>query len=221
MATNKKHIAVYLDPLVEQALIAFCEQKGLKSKKGFMYSTGVNAVLAEFFGIADTDLNNLGASLSSKILAAKSNIPTVASSVGAVEAMQARARVLSNALPVAVNNIPTVASGVGAVEAMQARARVLSNALPVAVNNIPTVASSISRVDVSNLGLTIPSNLRTSFPSGIDALVKAVDTGISSIRASNARKLGVSIPSNFCASDASDILPESIDLEVLPGKLQA
>jgi hypothetical protein len=190
MATNKKHIAVYLDPLVEQALIAFCEQKGLKSKKGFMYSTGVNAVLAEFFGIADTDLNNLGASLSSKILAARSNIPTVA-------------------------------SGVGAVEAMQARARVLSNALPVAVNNIPTVASSISRVDVSNLGLTIPSNLRTSFPSGIDALVKAVDTGISSIRASNARKLGVSIPSNFCASDASDILPESIDLEVLPGKLQA
>ena len=220
MATNKKHIAVYLDPLVEQALIDFCEQKGLISRKGFMYSTGVNAVLAEFFGIADTDLNNLGASLSSKILAARSNIPTVASSVGAVEAMKVGARVLSNALP-AKSNIPTVASSISAVEAMQAGARVLSNALPAAVNNIPTVVSSISRVDVSNLGLTIPSNLRTSFPSGIDALVKAVDTGISSIRASNARKLGVSIPSNFCASDASDVLPESIDLEVLPGKLQA
>jgi len=27
MATDKKHIAVYLDPAVEQALIAFCEQK--------------------------------------------------------------------------------------------------------------------------------------------------------------------------------------------------
>jgi N-acetylneuraminic acid mutarotase len=29
MAADKKHIAVYLDPAVEQALIAFCEQKGL------------------------------------------------------------------------------------------------------------------------------------------------------------------------------------------------
>jgi hypothetical protein len=55
MATDKKHIAVYLDPAVEQALIAFCEQKGLKSKKGFMYSAGVNAALAAFFGIADID----------------------------------------------------------------------------------------------------------------------------------------------------------------------
>jgi chromosome segregation ATPase len=52
MATDKKHIAVYLDPAVEQALIAFCEQKGMVSKKGFMYSAGVNAVLAEFFGLS-------------------------------------------------------------------------------------------------------------------------------------------------------------------------
>jgi hypothetical protein len=59
MATDKKHIAVYLDPAVEQALIAFCEQKGLKSKKGFMYSAGVNAVLAEFFGISDSNLDNI------------------------------------------------------------------------------------------------------------------------------------------------------------------
>ena len=59
MATDKKHIAVYLDPAVEQALIAFCEQKGLISKKGFMYSTGVNAALAEFFGIADTKTGNI------------------------------------------------------------------------------------------------------------------------------------------------------------------
>jgi hypothetical protein len=59
MATDKKHIAVYLDPAVEQALIAFCEQKGLISKKGFMYSAGVNAALAEFFGIADTETGNI------------------------------------------------------------------------------------------------------------------------------------------------------------------
>jgi hypothetical protein len=59
MATDKKHIAVYLDPAVEQALIAFCEQKGLISKKGFMYSAGVNAALAEFFSIADTEASNI------------------------------------------------------------------------------------------------------------------------------------------------------------------
>jgi hypothetical protein len=59
MATDKKHIAVYLDPTVEQALIAFCEQKGLISKKGFMYSAGVNAALAEFFSIADTETGNI------------------------------------------------------------------------------------------------------------------------------------------------------------------
>jgi hypothetical protein len=59
MATDKKHIAVYLDPAVEQALIAFCSQKGLISKKGFMYSAGVNAALAEFFNIADTEAGNI------------------------------------------------------------------------------------------------------------------------------------------------------------------
>jgi hypothetical protein len=62
MATDKKHIAVYLDPAVEQALIAFCEQKGLISKKGFMYSAGVNAALAEFFSIADTEVGNISPS---------------------------------------------------------------------------------------------------------------------------------------------------------------
>jgi len=71
MATDKKHIAVYLDPAVEQALIAFCEQKGLKSKKGFMYSAGVNAALAAFFGIADID----------NILQSSSNIPSAISTI--------------------------------------------------------------------------------------------------------------------------------------------
>src|SRR4028119_993649 len=59
MATEKKHIAVYLDPAVERALITFCEQKGLKSKKGTMFSAGVNAALAQFFGIADTTQSNI------------------------------------------------------------------------------------------------------------------------------------------------------------------
>jgi hypothetical protein len=61
MATNKKHIAVYLAPEVEQALIAFCQKKGLISKKGTMYSAGVNAALAQFFGIADAELSNIPA----------------------------------------------------------------------------------------------------------------------------------------------------------------
>ena len=58
MATDKKHIAVYLAPEIEQALIAFCEQRGLRSKKGTMFSAGVNAALAEFFGISDTEQSN-------------------------------------------------------------------------------------------------------------------------------------------------------------------
>jgi hypothetical protein len=71
MATDKKHIAVYLDPAVEQALIAFCQEKGLISKKGTMYSAGVNAALSAFFGIADID----------NILQSSNNIPTIASTI--------------------------------------------------------------------------------------------------------------------------------------------
>ena len=71
MATDKKHIAVYLDPAVEKALIAFCEQKGLISKKGTMYSAGVNAALAAFFGIADID----------NILQSSSNTPSTTSTI--------------------------------------------------------------------------------------------------------------------------------------------
>jgi vacuolar-type H+-ATPase subunit I/STV1 len=71
MATDKKHIAVYLAPEVEQALIAFCQEKGLISKKGTMYSAGVNAALAQFFGIADID----------NILQSSSNIPTVINTI--------------------------------------------------------------------------------------------------------------------------------------------
>jgi hypothetical protein len=71
MATNKKHIAVYLAPEVEQALIAFCQEKGLISKKGTMYSAGVNAALAAFFGIADID----------NILQSSSNTPLKSSNI--------------------------------------------------------------------------------------------------------------------------------------------
>jgi hypothetical protein len=84
MATDKKHIAVYLDPAVEQALIAFCEQKGLISKKGFMYSAGVNAALAEFFSIADTEADNIPPSgntpSSDNTLGKARNIPATSAS---------------------------------------------------------------------------------------------------------------------------------------------
>lgn len=55
MATTKKHIAVYLEPAVQQALSDFCEQRGLKSRKGVVFSAGVNTALAEFFGISDAE----------------------------------------------------------------------------------------------------------------------------------------------------------------------
>ena len=82
MATTKKHIAVYLDPAVQQALSDFCEQRGLKSKKGVVFSAGVNAALAEFFGISDTEGGSTPSELSdipikiSSIPSASGNIPT-------------------------------------------------------------------------------------------------------------------------------------------------
>src|SRR4028119_2442305 len=75
MATDKKHIAVYLDPAVEQALIAFCQEKGLISKKGTMYSAGVNAALAQFFDIVDTEASNTP-SERSNTPSKSSNIPS-------------------------------------------------------------------------------------------------------------------------------------------------
>ena len=75
MATSKTHIAVYLDPAVEAALIEFCQEKGLISKRGTMYSAGVNAALAQFFGIADTEASNTP-STASNIPSKPSNIPS-------------------------------------------------------------------------------------------------------------------------------------------------
>lgn len=86
MATDKKHIAVYLAPEVEQALIAFCQEKGLISKKGTMFSAGVNAALAQFFGIADTESSNTPQeqdnipNTTSNILASAGNIPRISAS---------------------------------------------------------------------------------------------------------------------------------------------
>lgn len=74
MATTKRHIAVYLAPAMEQALKEFCEQRGLKSRKGVVLSAGVNAVLAEFFGISDTEEGSTPAEQSS-IPNKVSNIP--------------------------------------------------------------------------------------------------------------------------------------------------
>jgi hypothetical protein len=65
MATTKRHIAVYLAPAVEQALKEFCEQRGLKSKKGVVLSAGVNSILAEFFGISDTEEGSIPNEVSS------------------------------------------------------------------------------------------------------------------------------------------------------------
>jgi hypothetical protein len=74
MATDKKHIAVYLAPEVEQALIAFCQKKGLISKKGTMYSAGVNAALAQFFGVSDIEASNTP-STTGNIPSDRGNIP--------------------------------------------------------------------------------------------------------------------------------------------------
>ena len=82
MATDKKHIAVYLAPEVEQALIAFCEQRGFISKKGTMFSAGVNAALAEFFGVSITEASNIP-SKSSNILNNSGNIPVDLSTIPA------------------------------------------------------------------------------------------------------------------------------------------
>ena len=80
MATDKKHIAVYLAPEVEQALIAFCQEKGLISKTGTMFSAGVNAALAQFFGIADARASNTLSDIGN-IPVATGNIPVTTGNI--------------------------------------------------------------------------------------------------------------------------------------------
>jgi hypothetical protein len=105
MATDKKHIAVYLAPEVEQALIAFCQAKGLISKKGTMYSAGVNAALAAFFGIADID----------NILQSSSNTPSKPSNIPSGQ---------PSTIPNNIGNIPgNIPSEAFAVEVMPGKFR--------------------------------------------------------------------------------------------------
>lgn len=106
MATTKRHIAVYLGSAVEQALKEFCEQRGLKSRKGVVLSAGVNAVLAEFFGISDTEEGSTPVehgSIPSKV----SNIPTKSTSNTPIEPSSIPTKPKSNT-PIAVaSNIPS------------------------------------------------------------------------------------------------------------------
>jgi hypothetical protein len=67
MATDKKHIAVYLDKAVEDALSKFCTDNGLESKKGLMYSAAVNKALAQFFSLESNIPSNTTRSIPSDI----------------------------------------------------------------------------------------------------------------------------------------------------------
>ena len=67
MATDKKHIAVYLDKSVEDALTEFCVTNGMESRKGPMYSAAVNKALAQFFGIDRTTPDNIPSTTDAKL----------------------------------------------------------------------------------------------------------------------------------------------------------
>jgi hypothetical protein len=102
MATDKKHIAVYLAPEVEEALISFCQQKGLISKKGTMFSAGVNAALAQFFGITDTRASNTPSDTGS-IPITTGNTP---SDIGNIPVATGNTPSDIGNIPVATGNIP-------------------------------------------------------------------------------------------------------------------
>jgi hypothetical protein len=89
MPTDKKHIAVYLDLAVEQALIAFCEQKGLISKKGFMYSAGVNAALTQFFEVSGAEESNTPQSMDNIPGNVPDNIPFESIGIAEIELPEA------------------------------------------------------------------------------------------------------------------------------------
>jgi hypothetical protein len=137
MATDKKHIAVYLDPALEKALIAFCEQRGLISKKGTMYSAGVNAALAAFFGVRayDADDGNIPQNID--------NTPQVTSNTP---------QVTSNT-PQVTSNTPQVTSNTP---------QVTSNT-PQVISNIPnnTISDIPSNIPTESInGELLPGKLR-------------------------------------------------------------
>ena len=96
MATEKKHIAVYLGSAVERALVSFCEQNDLRSKKGIAFSAGVNIILRQFFGITETDIDNIPVQTefrSNKILSVESARPQdsqLRKDIAALHAMKMR-----------------------------------------------------------------------------------------------------------------------------------
>jgi regulator of replication initiation timing len=152
MATDKKHIAVYLDPAVEQALIAFCEQKGLISKKGFMYSAGVNAALAEFFSIADTEAGNIPPS--GNILGKASNTLSDLRNIPATSASDTPA---GDNIPLGIGNILTK-----------------SDNIPVSsVGNIPLESSNIP---LKSLVMEVLPGKQSLSEAEVDSLRQELET---------------------------------------------
>jgi hypothetical protein len=138
MATDKKHIAVYLDPAVEQALIAFCERKELKSKKGTMFSAGVNAALSEFFGISGIEESNTPQRVDNipptdnipqeegNILPNSSNVPasaddTILPNVSNIPAKSLAVEVMPGKLPLTESNAEFLRQEVKELKADRAR----------------------------------------------------------------------------------------------------
>ena len=217
MATDKKHIAVYLDPAVEVALVAFCEHKGLKSKKGIMFSAGVNAALAEFFGVISlgTDSSNRGTRVSVNIqdLALSTNIPPVnaiqlgasfASNIPPANAIQlgvssATKRLAEASNTLAPSNIPPANAIQLGVSSATKRLAEASNTL--APSNIPP-ANAIQ------LGVGSVSNTLAEASNRLPA---------SNIPSPNAVQLGVlGSLTHLYGLDVANILPKSLGVDVLP-----
>jgi hypothetical protein len=131
MATDKKHIAVYLAPEVELALIAFCQEKDLISKKGTMFSAGVNAALAQFFGIVDTRASNIPIA-TGNILTDTGNIPCKSSG---------NIPIYPSNIPLETNNIPQETDNI-----------------PIATGNILTDTGNIPYKSIGNIPI-YPSNI--------------------------------------------------------------
>jgi hypothetical protein len=80
-----------------------CEQRGLKSKKGLVLSAGVNSILAEFFGISDTEegsIPNEVSSTSSKSGNTPSKISSIPNEVSSTSSK-------SGNTPSKISSIPT------------------------------------------------------------------------------------------------------------------
>ncbi|HEY9296898.1 MAG TPA: hypothetical protein VIQ31_11080, partial [Phormidium sp.] len=181
MATDKKHIAVYLDPAVEQALIAFCEQKGLISKKGFMYSAGVNAALAEFFSIADTEADNRPPS---------GNIPSSTNILGKASNTL---NDLRNIPATSASNIPTTSASNIPID----------NNIPLDAGNILTERDNIPVRSASNIPLkslvmeVLPPGKQSLSEAEVDSLRQELET----VRAENQR-LHTELGNSVCEKES-------------------